>query len=75
MMPSQKMMKVTAKRKETVFPDNPRVGIGLNTFPEPGEINHDALSESGDPPEAPATASTVKDSMLEIIDDDVLVRY
>jgi hypothetical protein len=36
MMPSNQTMKVTPKQSEAVIPDDPRVGIGLNTVSEPG---------------------------------------
>jgi hypothetical protein len=74
MMTSQKMMKVTAKCDETVIPDDPRIGIGLNIVTEPGGFNHDAVFETGGPPETIATTSTAKDSMFGCVDDDVLVQ-
>jgi hypothetical protein len=52
------MMKITAKRDETVMLDDPRVGIGIDTVPEYGEFNYDEIFEAGDPPETAATAST-----------------
>jgi hypothetical protein len=36
MMTFKKMMKETPKREETVILDDPRIGIGLHTVPEPG---------------------------------------
>jgi hypothetical protein len=74
-MTSKKTMQVTPKRCATVIPDDRRIGIGLNTVPEPGGFNHDARFEAGDPPETPATASTAKDNMFGHIDDDVLVCF
>jgi hypothetical protein len=41
MMTSRKMLKVTAKREETVIPDDPRVGIRSNTVREPVGFNLD----------------------------------
>jgi hypothetical protein len=75
MMIAQKMMKVTAKLEEAVIPDNHRVGIGLNTVPEPDELDHDAVFEAGDPPETSSAASTANDSMFEHVDNDVLVHF
>jgi hypothetical protein len=39
MMKSKKMMKETPKRDETVIPDDPRIGIGINMLPQPGGYN------------------------------------
>jgi hypothetical protein len=35
-MPSNQTMKVAPKHSEVVIPDNPHVGIGLNTVAESG---------------------------------------
>jgi hypothetical protein len=48
MMSSYQTMKVT-KIGETVISDDPRVGIGLGTVPEPGGFNSDAVFDADDP--------------------------
>jgi hypothetical protein len=47
----------------------------LNIVPEPGGFNHDAVFESGDPPETCSAASTAKDSMFTCVDDHGLVHF
>jgi hypothetical protein len=72
MMSSKKTMKATPKHDETVNPDDPRINIGLNTIPEPGGFEHDAVFDPGDPPEI---TSREKDRLFGCVDDDVLVRF
>jgi hypothetical protein len=75
MMPSNQTMKVTVRRSGTAIPDDPRVGIGLNTVPEPGGFQQKVMFEDFYPPETVATTSTATDSKFGLIDDDVLVRF
>jgi hypothetical protein len=75
MMSSNKTMKATTKRGETVISDDPHVGIGIGTVPEPGGFNSDAVFDAYDPPETTAAASSQKDSRFGRVDDDVLVRF
>jgi hypothetical protein len=74
MMTSKKTMQVTPKCGAKVISDDPCIGIGLNTVPEPGGFNLYAPFDADDPPETTATTSTTKDSMFGCVDDDVLVR-
>jgi hypothetical protein len=71
MMSSNQTMKVSPKQGETVIPDNPRVGIGLNTV---GSSKRSCLRIFY-PPESVATTSTAKDSKFGRIDDDVPIRF
>jgi hypothetical protein len=75
MMPSKQTVKVTPKCSEMVIPDDPRVGIGFNTVPEPGGFNKKIVFKDFYPPETVATTSTAKDSKFGRIDDDVPVRF
>jgi hypothetical protein len=75
MMSSNQTMKVTTKQGETVISDDPRVGIGLDTVPEPGGFNSDAVFDADDPPETAAAPSSQKDSRFGCVDDNVLVRF
>jgi hypothetical protein len=58
-----------------IIPDDPRVGIGLNTVPEPGGLKKKVMFMDFYPPETVATTSTATDSKFECIDDDALVRF
>jgi hypothetical protein len=75
MMTFKKIMKGTPKREETVILDDPRIGIGLNTVPEPGGLYQYGIFDADDPPEITPAASTTNDSMFGHVDDDVLVRF
>jgi hypothetical protein len=75
MVSSNQTMKVTPKRGEAVIPDDPRVGIGLNTVPEHGGFKQKVMFKDFYPPETVATTSTVTDSKFGRIDDDVPVRF
>jgi hypothetical protein len=48
-------MKVMPKCVETVIPDVPRIGIGLNTVPEPGGFKQNVRFKDYYPPETVAT--------------------
>jgi hypothetical protein len=74
MMPFNQTMKVNPKRSEAVIPDDPRVGIGLDTVPEPGGFKQKVSFKDFYPPENVATTSTATDSKFGRIDDDVPVR-
>jgi hypothetical protein len=75
MMPSNQTTKVTLKRGETVIPDDPRIGIGLNTVPEPGGFKKKVMFKDFYPPETVATTSTATASKFGRIYDDVPVRF
>jgi hypothetical protein len=64
MMSSNQTMKVTPKRGETVIPDDPLVGIGLDTVPDPGGFNSDVMFDADDPPETTAASSSQKDGRV-----------
>jgi hypothetical protein len=71
----QEMMKETPKRDEKVILDDPRIGIGLNTLPEPGGFNQEVKFNEFYPPETATLTSTVTDSMFGHDDDDVPVSF
>jgi hypothetical protein len=75
MMPSNQTMKVSPKCSETVIPDIPRVGIGLNTVPDPSVFKKKVMFKDFYPPETVATTSTATESKFGRIDDDVPVRF
>jgi hypothetical protein len=75
MMTFKKIIEETPKREETVILDDPRIGVGLNTVPEPGGFDQYGVFDAFDPPETTSVASATKDSMLGRVDDDVLVRF
>jgi hypothetical protein len=75
MMSSNQTMKVTPVRSETVIPDDPRVGTGLNTVPELGGFKQKVRLKDFYPLETVATTSTATDSKFGQTDDDVLVRF
>jgi hypothetical protein len=64
MMSSKKTIKATPKCNEMVSPNDPSVGIGLNTTPETSGFSHDEVFDAGDPPETTATTYKAKDSMF-----------
>jgi hypothetical protein len=45
------MVKETPNRDETVIPDDPLIGIGLNTLPEPGGFKQEVDYKKFYPPE------------------------
>jgi hypothetical protein len=75
MMSSNQTMKVAPKRGETVISDDPRVGIGLGTIPEPSGFNSDAVFVADDPPETTAAESSQKDSRFGHVYDDVMIHF
>jgi hypothetical protein len=75
MMTFKKMIKETPKHKEMVIIDDPHIGIGLNTVPEPSGFYQNGVFDADDPPGTTPAASTTNDSMLGQVDDDVLVRF
>jgi hypothetical protein len=75
MMTPKKMMSEAPKRDEMVILDDPRIGIGLNTIPEPCGFYQYAVFDADDPAEMTAATSTAKDRMFGRIDDDVLVHF
>jgi hypothetical protein len=74
-MPSNQTMKVTPKRSEAVIPDDPRVGIGLDTVPDPGGSKQKVSFKDFYPPETVATPSAATDIQFGRIDDDFPVRF
>jgi hypothetical protein len=75
MMTFKKMIKETPKCKEMVILDDTRIGIGLNTVPEPSGFYQYGMFDADDPPGTTPAASTTNDSMLGHVDDGVLVRF
>jgi hypothetical protein len=61
MMTSKKMMKETPKRFEKVVPDDPRIGIGINTFPKPGGFTQKVEFNEFHPLEVAVSTSTATD--------------
>jgi hypothetical protein len=75
MMISKKMMKEMPKCDGMAIPDDPRIGIGLNTVPEPDGFKQKVRFKDFYPPEAVATTSTATDNKFGQIDDHVPVRF
>jgi hypothetical protein len=67
MMIFNQTMKETLKRELTVILDDPRIGIGLNTIPEPSGLYQYAVFDADDTPETAPAASTANDSMLDAL--------
>jgi hypothetical protein len=71
MMTSKKMMKETPRRDGTVIHDDPRIGIGINTLPEPGGFKQTVKFNEIHPLEVAVLTSTATDHMFGHNDDDV----
>jgi hypothetical protein len=69
MMTSNKMMKETPKRNGTVIHDDPRIGIGINTLPEPGGFKQTVKFNEGYPLEVAVLTSTATYRMFGHDDD------
>jgi hypothetical protein len=60
-MSSNQPMKVAHQHGETVIPDDPRVGFGLNTVPKPGGFMKKVRFKDYYPPETVVTTSNATD--------------
>jgi hypothetical protein len=69
------MMKETPKRDGTVIHDDHRIGIGINTLPEPGGFKQTVEFNEIHPLEVAVLTSTATDCMFGHDDDDVPVRF
>jgi hypothetical protein len=70
MMTSKKIMKEMPKHKK-VIPDDPRIGIGINTLPEPSGFKQEAKFNEFHPLEIAALTSTAANRKFGRIDDDL----
>jgi hypothetical protein len=75
MMTSKKMMKETLKCDETVIHDDPCIGVGISTLPEPGGFKQKVEFNEFHPLEVTVLTSTATDRRFRHNDNDVPVSF